>query len=100
MAVQTAAALEPREPPIVPGKIICVGLNYRDHAVESGLPIPRYPLLFAKLPSSFVGSGFPIRLPSISGMVDFEAELGVVTGRPRKRSAPTGPSNMCGVRCA
>lgn len=70
-----------------PGKIICVGLNYRDHAAETGQALPEHPLLFAKWPSSVIGPGEPIRLPGQSDQVDFEAELGVVVGE-RARNVP------------
>jgi 2-keto-4-pentenoate hydratase/2-oxohepta-3-ene-1,7-dioic acid hydratase in catechol pathway len=65
-----------------PGKVVCVGLNYRDHASESGLDLPSRPLLFAKWQTSLIGPGEDIVLPSITHEVDFEAELGVVIGRP------------------
>lgn len=70
-----------------PGKVICVGLNYRAHAEEAGLPLPTRPLLFAKFPSSLIGPGEPIRIPAISEQVDWEAELGVVIGE-RARAVP------------
>ena len=63
-----------------PGKVICVGLNYRDHAEEQGVKLPEHPLLFAKWPTALTGPGDPIVLPSISTQVDYEAELGVVIG--------------------
>jgi 2-keto-4-pentenoate hydratase/2-oxohepta-3-ene-1,7-dioic acid hydratase in catechol pathway len=63
-----------------PEKIICVGLNYRSHAEEQDAAPPERPLLFAKWPNALIGSAEPIRLPSISSQVDFEAELGVVVG--------------------
>jgi 2-keto-4-pentenoate hydratase/2-oxohepta-3-ene-1,7-dioic acid hydratase in catechol pathway len=63
-----------------PQKIICVGLNYRDHAEEQGVALPERPLLFAKWPNTLIGPGDPIELPAISRQVDFEAELGVVIG--------------------
>ncbi len=63
-----------------PGKVICVGLNYRDHAEEQGVQLPERPLLFAKWPTALTGPGDPIVLPSISAQVDYEAELGVVIG--------------------
>jgi 2-keto-4-pentenoate hydratase/2-oxohepta-3-ene-1,7-dioic acid hydratase in catechol pathway len=63
-----------------PGKIVCVGLNYRDHAAESGMELPARPLLFAKWPSSLVGPGEEIVLPPLSAEVDYEAELGVLIG--------------------
>jgi len=64
-----------------PQKIVCVGLNYRDHAEEQGVELPERPLLFAKWPNTLVASGDPIRIPAISSDVDYEAELGVVIGR-------------------
>jgi 2-keto-4-pentenoate hydratase/2-oxohepta-3-ene-1,7-dioic acid hydratase in catechol pathway len=64
-----------------PEKIICVGLNYRDHAEEQGTELPERPLLFAKWPNALIGPGDPIRIPSITEKVDYEAELGVVIGR-------------------
>ncbi len=64
-----------------PQKIVCVGLNYRDHAEEQGVALPERPLLFAKWPNTLIGSGEPIRLPAISKNVDYEAELGVVIDR-------------------
>jgi 2,4-didehydro-3-deoxy-L-rhamnonate hydrolase len=63
-----------------PGKVICVGLNYRDHAQEQGVKLPEHPLLFAKWPTALTGPGDPIVLPSSSTQVDYEAELGVVIG--------------------
>lgn len=64
-----------------PQKIICIGLNYRDHAEETGAPIPSEPVLFSKYPSALIGHGEPIVLPAVSNEVDFEAELVVVIGR-------------------
>jgi 2-keto-4-pentenoate hydratase/2-oxohepta-3-ene-1,7-dioic acid hydratase in catechol pathway len=64
-----------------PQKIVCVGLNYRDHAEEQGVALPDRPLLFAKWPNTLIGDGAPIRLPEISKNVDYEAELGVVIDR-------------------
>ena len=63
-----------------PQKIICVGLNYRDHAEEQGTALPERPLLFAKWPNTLIADGETIRIPSISQNVDYEAELGVVIG--------------------
>lgn len=68
-----------------PGKIVCVGLNYRDHATESNLALPTRPLLFAKWQTSLIGPGEEIVLPRASNEVDFEAELGVVIGRTAQR---------------
>jgi 2-keto-4-pentenoate hydratase/2-oxohepta-3-ene-1,7-dioic acid hydratase in catechol pathway len=68
-------------PVIDPQKIICVGLNYRDHAAESGVEPPSEPVLFSKYPSALIGYGAPILLPPVSHEVDFEAELVVVIGK-------------------
>lgn len=68
-------------PPLRPRSIICVGLNYRDHAAEAGMDLPAAPLLFAKLPSAVVGPGDTVAIPSTEAQVDFEAELAVVIGR-------------------
>ena len=64
-----------------PGKIVCVGLNYRDHAEEQGAELPAAPLLFAKWTTALVGPGEPIVIPPIVTKADYEAELGVVIGR-------------------
>src|SRR5438270_1195166 len=63
-----------------PGKIMCIGLNYKDHAAESNTPVPDYPTLFAKFPNCVIGPGEAIVLPKISTQVDYEGELGVVIG--------------------
>jgi 2-keto-4-pentenoate hydratase/2-oxohepta-3-ene-1,7-dioic acid hydratase in catechol pathway len=70
-----------------PQKIICVGLNYRDHAEEQGVPLPERPLLFAKWPNTLIADREPIRLPPITDTVDYEAELGVVIGARAHRVA-------------
>ena len=67
-----------------PGKIVCVGLNYHDHAEEGGQELPKAPLLFAKWPNTLIGDGEPIVLPAESTQVDYEAELGVVIGTTAK----------------
>jgi 2-keto-4-pentenoate hydratase/2-oxohepta-3-ene-1,7-dioic acid hydratase in catechol pathway len=79
------SALELLPPVGRDAKIVCVGLNYADHAVEGGVDLPEEPLIFAKLPSSLIGPGRPIVLPTLSDEVDFEAELGVVIGRQARR---------------
>ena len=69
-----------------PGKIICLGLNYRDHAEESGQEIPATPMWFAKFANSLIGSGQDIVLPAAHpDYVDYEAELAVVIGRTANR---------------
>jgi 2-keto-4-pentenoate hydratase/2-oxohepta-3-ene-1,7-dioic acid hydratase in catechol pathway len=71
-----------------PGKIVAVGLNYRDHAAEARMPVPDTPVLFAKFPSAVVGPEATIVLPASSRRVDYEAELAVVIGRRATRVAP------------
>lgn len=74
--------------PIVdPQKIICVGLNYKDHAAESGSPIPKDPVLFSKYATALIGHGEAIVLPKVSEEVDYEAELVIVIGK-RGRHIP------------
>jgi 2-keto-4-pentenoate hydratase/2-oxohepta-3-ene-1,7-dioic acid hydratase in catechol pathway len=68
-----------------PGKIVCVGLNYRDHAEEQGAALPEAPLLFAKFATALVGPGDAIVIPPIVTKCDYEAELGVVLGSTVKR---------------
>jgi 2,4-diketo-3-deoxy-L-fuconate hydrolase len=67
-----------------PGKLICVGLNYRDHAAESSMPIPERPVLFSKFATAVIAPGEPVVLPATSQQVDYEAELAVVIGRRAK----------------
>ncbi len=64
-----------------PQKIVCLGLNYRDHAIESGMEIPPEPVLFSKYPSTLIGHGAEIVLPKVSTQVDYEAELVIVIGK-------------------
>ncbi len=64
-----------------PAKIVCIGLNYRDHAEESGAPIPRDPVMFSKYATALIGTGDAIVLPAESQEVDFEAELVIVIGK-------------------
>lgn len=64
-----------------PPKLICVGLNYRDHAIETKMEIPKLPTIFNKFPNTVIGPGDPIVLPKISERPDYEAELAFVIGR-------------------
>jgi acylpyruvate hydrolase len=73
---------------IRPGKVICVGLNYRAHILETGRELPEYPTLFAKFADTLLGPRDDLVLPSVSQRVDWEAELGVVIGRPVYRATP------------
>ncbi len=68
-------------PIALPGKIIGIGLNYEDHAQETGADIPEKPIVFTKYPNTIVGPGEPIRIPPITEQADYEAELAVVIGR-------------------
>lgn len=72
-------------PPVVrPGKVICLGLNYRDHAAEAGMAVPEYPVLFHKVAGSLIGHNQPIVVPRISSKIDYEGELAVIVGRRGK----------------
>jgi 2,4-didehydro-3-deoxy-L-rhamnonate hydrolase len=64
-----------------PHKVIGIGLNYEDHAAETGAEIPEKPIVFAKYANAVIGPGEPIRIPSITEQADYEAELAVVIGR-------------------
>ena len=67
-----------------PGKLICIGLNYKDHAAESKMAIPERPVVFSKFSSAVIAPGEPVVLPATSKQVDYEAELAVVIGRRAK----------------
>jgi 2-keto-4-pentenoate hydratase/2-oxohepta-3-ene-1,7-dioic acid hydratase in catechol pathway len=74
-----------------PGKVVCVGLNYRDHARESGAELPKEPVLFLKAPNAVVGPYDDVPIPRGSTKTDWEVELGVVIGRPaRYLGSPAG----------
>ncbi|MET7710961.1 fumarylacetoacetate hydrolase family protein [Streptomyces sp. NPDC005407] len=64
-----------------PHQILCIGLNYRDHAAESGMPVPDEPILFTKSPNTLVGPHDDVRIPRGSTKTDWEVELGIVIGR-------------------
>ncbi|CAN5362972.1 hypothetical protein BH09PLA1_BH09PLA1_05060 [soil metagenome] len=70
--------------PIVPTDILCIGLNYREHAAESNSPIPKVPMLFIKASGTLNNPGDPIRIPRRSSMIDYEAELVIVIGKDAK----------------
>jgi 2-keto-4-pentenoate hydratase/2-oxohepta-3-ene-1,7-dioic acid hydratase in catechol pathway len=67
-----------------PGKVLCIGLNYRDHAQETGATIPTEPIVFSKFSTAVIGPGRPIVLPRVAHKVDYEAEFVVVIGRGGK----------------
>lgn len=83
-----------------PGKIVAVGLNYRDHASESSVPAPAAPITFAKYPTCLNPDGAPIRIPAGIDQVDWEAELAVVIGTSA-RDVPVGEalSVVAGYTC-
>ena len=70
--------------PVMPSKIVAVGLNYKDHAAEQGKPLPAEPMIFIKPSTAVIGPGDPIVLPSGVGRVDHEAEVAVVIGAPAR----------------
>lgn len=77
-------AVKLEAPVPVPGKILCVGLNYRDHVEESKMAIPEYPTIFAKYSNVVTGPYDPILMPRVTKQVDWEGELGVVIGKTGK----------------
>jgi acylpyruvate hydrolase len=89
-------------PPVLrPGKVVCVGLNYRSHLAEIGDPVPEYPILFHKAVTSLIGHRQAIMLPRISRQVDYEGELAVVIGRRGKHIAEEGAlAHVAGYTCA
>lgn len=87
--------------PLAPGKIVCVGRNYRDHAAELGNAVPTEPLLFLKAPSSIVGPGMAVVLPPESTRVDFEGEIALVVKRRLRRvQREEALAGLLGVTCA
>lgn len=78
----SAADFGPLTP--MPEKVFCVGLNYRDHAAEANLAVPEHPTLFAKFGRSLIGPQDDLSIPTVSSLVDWEIELGVVIGRPAR----------------
>lgn len=88
--------------PLVPTNIIAIGLNYRRHAEEGGMPVPEYPVVFAKLTSSLTNPGEPIFLPlDAPDEVDYEAELAVVIGKTARHiKAENALDHVLGYTCA
>jgi 2-keto-4-pentenoate hydratase/2-oxohepta-3-ene-1,7-dioic acid hydratase in catechol pathway len=74
-------------PPVVPSKVVCIGINYKAHAAETGREPPEIPVVFAKYPSSLVGHGASIVLPPEESRPDFEGELAVVFSQTFKRAS-------------
>jgi acylpyruvate hydrolase len=84
-----------------PGKVVCVGLNYRSHLAEIGERVPEYPILFHKAATSVIGHRQAIVLPRVSRQVDYEGELAVVIGRRAKYvSEQDALAHVTGYTCA
>ena len=108
-SVAAAAARAPAQPmasiellPVMPapGKIICLGVNYHDHAKEGGNTVADYPALFLRVASSLLAHGAPLRVPSISTKLDYEAELALVIGkRTRFVSEAEALASVFGYTC-
>lgn len=82
------------------GKILCCGLNYRDHAIETGQPIPDYPIIFTRMTTTLVGHGSAMVRPKASVQYDYEAELAVIIGRPgRHLSTSNALDIVAGYSC-
>lgn len=82
-------------PPIIPGKIVCIGLNYRDHAAETGADIPAEPIMFLKTADTVVGPDDDVVIPRGSTKTDWEVELGVVIGRTARYLASPDEAASC-----
>jgi len=86
-------------PVLRPGKVICIGLNYRAHAKEGGNPIPDYPAVFLRGATSLVGPGADIVYPQCSDKLDYEAELAVVIGRSATDVGTQALDYVAGYSC-
>ena len=87
--------------PVVPGKIVAIGLNYKDHAAEQGKPLPVEPMIFLKPSTAVIAPGDPIRLPPGLGRIDHEAEMAIVIGRRATRvPVSVAGAHILGVTCA
>jgi 2-keto-4-pentenoate hydratase/2-oxohepta-3-ene-1,7-dioic acid hydratase in catechol pathway len=88
-------------PPAMPTKIVCVGVNYKQHASEMGHDLPTEPLIFLKPPTAMNAPGGEIHIPPGVGRIDFEGELAVVIGRRAHRvSVADAPAYVLGYTCA
>jgi 2-keto-4-pentenoate hydratase/2-oxohepta-3-ene-1,7-dioic acid hydratase in catechol pathway len=98
--VHSASSVKLRAPVPDPRKVICIGLNYKDHAKESGAPIPPEPVLFSKFPTAVIAHGDAIVLPRVSQEVDYECELVIVLGRGGKNIAKENAAQaIAGYTC-
>jgi acylpyruvate hydrolase len=83
-----------------PNKVLCLGLNYRDHAIETNQPIPTYPVVFTRAQTTLVGHGQPMIAPRLSEQLDYEAELAVVIGRRGRNIAKADAlKHVAGYSC-
>jgi len=88
-------------PPVIPTKIVCVGVNYREHALEMGHALPEEPIIFLKPPTAVTGPHGKIRVPEGLDAVDYEAELAAVIGRRTHRASPVeAQRSILGYTCA
>ena len=96
--VEVKQWLAPTDPPA----ILCIGLNYRKHAEEGGLPVPQEPIFFMKNPSAMIGHGELIRIPKVcQDEVDYECELAVIIGKGcLDRSSADALASVAGYSCA
>ena len=86
--------------PVLPSKIVAVGLNYRAHAAETGMSLPEEPMLFIKPTTSIIGPGETIKLPPQSTRVDYEAELAIVIGKAARNVDENGAAGaILGYTC-
>ncbi len=87
--------------PVLPGKVVGIGLNYKDHAAEQGKPLPPAPMVFLKPATAVIAPGDPILLPAGVGRIDHEAEMALVISRRASRVPATrAPEFILGVTCA
>ena len=88
-------------PPVPdPGRILCVGLNYRSHIAETGREEPKYPMIFARYPDSLVGHGAPMVRPQVSVQFDYEGELAIVIGKSgRHIESGSALDHVAGYAC-
>ena len=87
--------------PVVPTKVVCIGVNYRSHAEEMGHDLPSAPVMFMKPPTAVIGPGADIVWPEMAARVDHEAELAVVMGRHARQVTPAeAAASVMGYTCA
>lgn len=87
--------------PVAPSKVVCVGINYREHGAEMGHELPDEPVIFLKPPTAVIGPGMDIRIPAGFETVDYEAELAVIIGRRTHAVTPEiARGHILGYTCA